>query len=269
MAVNPVLINDLRKSLFRRKPVLAVALMALIILILTLGLAGLLPMDIARNLSHIPLWRFPDLLLPVVVPAFAAGAFAKEYEQRTWQDVLLTRLRVSEILGGKFFAVLLPTLSTIIVLFPPFALLMILQNVSWAMDFGPWMLIVAGKFLVSATFYVALALVCSYYSVNARAALVVSYVMLALYILLNFALWNFLLMPALFPQPHPVGTMINGQFVQMTSPYDMDSYTNNSPWAMDNTHFSLTPIEQAHIIQAALFGALLLWHLASRLRQQR
>ena len=260
MAVNPVLINDLRKSLFRRKPVLAVALMALVILVLTLGLSGLLPMHIARDLSRYPLWRFPDLLLPIIVPAFAAGAFAKEYEQRTWQDLMLTQLKISEILSGKFFAVLLPTLTAIIVLFPPFALLLILQNVNWAMDPGPWMLVVGVKFLVSATFYIALALVCSYYSANARAALVVSYVMLGLYGLLNYALWRYLLIPALF-QP---------SYEQMA--YSQLEYETSSPsslWATSNTQFSLTPIEQAHIVQAALFGALLLWHLASRMRFRR
>jgi ABC-type transport system involved in multi-copper enzyme maturation permease subunit len=254
MAVNPVLINDLRKSLFRRKPVLAVAIMAIIILVLTLGLSGLMPSYMFRD---IPLWRFPDLLLPVVVPAFAAGAFAKEYEQRTWQDVLLTRLYVSEILGGKFFAVLLPTVATIIVLFPPFALLLIIQNLNWAMNPGPWMLVVLGKFLVSATFYIALVLVCSYYSSNARTALVVSYVSLCLYALLNYALWRFLLIPAFYPD--------SGYYFSRADYYLPD----NRPWGTDRMQFSLTPIEILHLIQSALFGGILLWHLASRLRLTR
>lgn len=41
--VNPVLVNDLRKSLIRRKPVVVVALMAGAILVLTLGIAAFLP----------------------------------------------------------------------------------------------------------------------------------------------------------------------------------------------------------------------------------
>src|SRR5262249_49511078 len=155
--------------------------------------------------------------------------------------------RVSEILSGKFFAVLLPTVSTIVVLFPPFALLMILQNVNWAMDPGPWMLIVVAKFLISATFYIAVSLVCSYYSANARAALVISYVMLGLYALLNYALWNYLLIPALFSpnyyQPDPYYSYST-------------NYTNGSPWATDNNHFSLTPIELVHMVQAGLLGGL-------------
>ena len=252
MATNPVLVNDLRKSLFRRKPVLAVAIMALIIVVLTLGLSGMLPMSVADHLSQIPLWHFPDLLLPVVVPAFTAGAFAKEYEQRTWQDVLLTQLRVSEILGGKFFAALLPTIATIIVLFPPFALLMIIQNVRWAMEPGLWMFVVAAKFFVSATFYIALVLVCSYYSANARAALVVSYVVLGLYAVLNYALWTFLMAQLSAPTED-----ITGRYVE-----------SNAPWQADSMHFSLTPVEMMHMFQSLLFGGLLLMHLALHVRRR-
>src|SRR5689334_5310176 len=198
--VNPVLVKDLRGNLFRRKPVLAVALMALAILALTLGISVLPSLfGLWGQQDQLPLWRFPDLLLPIIAPAFAAGAFAKEYEQRTWQDLALTRLTALEILRGKFWACLLPTFTAIIVLFPPFALVLIMNNMEWAMEPGPWMLVVLLKFVISSAFYVSVCLVCSFYSNNFRTALVVAYVALAIYGMLNYVLWKFFLTPLFFP----------------------------------------------------------------------
>lgn len=267
MAVNPVLINDLRRSLFRRKPVHAVALVALAILVLTLGVDGVLPGTSFFMSDRLPLWRFIDLLLPVVTPAFASGAFAKEYEQRTWQDILLTRLTAREILRGKFFACLLPTMVTIIVMFPPFAMLMILQNIQWAQEPGLWILVVLLKFVVSATFYVSLVLVCSYHSSNARASLVLGYVILAVYGLLNYALWQFMLAPQFFRVSFPgTTTYVNGnthyRFVYSGSNY-------YSPLAASRTQFDLSPVEWLHLGQSAVLSILLLAYLRYRLHNSR
>ena len=238
--MNPVLVNDLRKSLFRRKPVLAVAYMAAAILVLVFGVSTLMPAVGSWQVRQYPVWRFPDLLLPLVAPAFAAGAFAKEHEQRTWQDVLLTRLSGGEILWGKFFACFLPTLVALTVLFPPFLLVLILQNVEWAMDPGPWMLIWGAKLLISVSFYVSAALVCSYHSPNARVALVITYCVLVGYGLLNYAFWQYMIAPpmmsAFAPGPQSYNTF---------SLYMSDS---------DRQTFHLSPVDWLILLQSAFLG---------------
>lgn len=248
MTANPVFINDLRKSLFRRKPVLGVAYMALAILVLTFGVAIGVPMDLHPT-HHLPLWNIPDLLLPIVVPAFAAGTFAKEYEQRTWQDVLLTRLQTREILGGKFFACLLPTLIAIVVMFPAFAMLMILQGVNWALDPGPWMLVVLIKFLISASFYIALVMVCSYYSKSGRTALVSSYVVLAFYGIFSY-LCSYVF-SVLFTPP-------------VETPYGSYAF-NTDPLQTPVHQFELSTFELITMFLSALFTLLLFFHLKLRL----
>ncbi|HZT43248.1 MAG TPA: hypothetical protein VFA07_13850 [Chthonomonadaceae bacterium] len=256
--MNPVLINDLRKSLFRRKPVLAVALMALAILLLTLGMTVVFPVGSRTTVDGAPLWRFVDLALPIVAPAFAAGAFAREYEQRTWQDVLLTRLSTQQILGGKFFACLLPMMATLIVLFPPFALLLIIQNVTWAMEPGLWIVALGVKFLLSATFYLAVALVCSYHCANFRTALTVGYVTLAAYLLFNYALWTYLLVPYfLTPQWEALTLNGGGDVVQFRS----------SAWNVPDDTFRLSLVEWLHLAESTLFSVGLFAYLARRVRR--
>lgn len=258
--MNPVLINDLRKNLFRRKPVLAVAYAALAILTLTLGIFTFFPVNaIGKNA---PLWRFPDLVLPIVAPAFAAGAFAKEYEQHTWQDVMLTRLSVRQILGGKFFASLLPTLVSLIVLFPPFALLLILENVKWALEPGFWMAALGFKFLLSATFSLILVLVCSYHCRNTRTALVVGYVTLFVYGLLNYALWIYVINP-LFNTDYPLRITAGGGWIGDTSTSSFD------PLAVSLNEFGFSVAEGLHLLQAGLFSFVLFCYLAYRLHHRR
>ena len=237
-----------------------VALMAFIIVVLTLAIAGGLPAFVGWSTNQYPLWRFPDLLLPVVAPAFAAGAFAKEYEQRTWQDLLLTRLNAREILSGKFFACFLPTIATIIVLFPPFALILIIENMRWAQEPGPWMAVVGIKFLLSATFYLAVALVCSYHNSNTRVSLVVGYIILALYGLANFFLWRTITPFFLFDM----------RASTPFSPYSAYSPREaNSLLTLSRTEFGLSFIDTIHLIQSALLSFFLLWYLLVRIRHRR
>lgn len=197
--------------------------------------------------------------MPLVVPAYAAGAFAKEHEQRTWQDVILTRLSAFEILSGKFFACLLPTLTTIIVLFPPFALMLIMQNIHWAMEPGPWMLIVGFKLLVSAAFYIAVVMVCSYHSANTRTALVIGYIALGLYAAFNYALWRFFLIP-LFILPFWMENEQNN--------FHFDNFDRVAPWDVSRQQFSLNLVEILALAQAILLGFCLYLYLFSRLRRR-
>jgi ABC-type transport system involved in multi-copper enzyme maturation permease subunit len=262
--VNAVLVNDLRKSLFRRRPVAAVALMAAAILILTFAVAGYMPVGSTWQLHQMPIWYFLDMALPLVAPAFAAGAFAKEHEQSTWQDVILTRLTAREILSGKFFACLIPTLAVLIVLFPPFAMMLILQNVNWAMEPGPWMLIVGLKFLISATFYLALVMVCSYHSARTRTALVVGYALLGVYIILNYLCWNYILLPY-FLLPGLMDT--NGASI-VTGAYHDLSIETSAPFSTSAQAFQLGTLDWMHLIQSAVLGIGLLTYLAVRLRRR-
>ena len=252
--MNPVLVNDLRKSLFRRKPVLATAYTALAILAL-IYVVALVPNLSFWHLYEFPLWRFPDLLLPIVAPAFAAGSFAKEHEQRTWQDVLLTRLTGGEILRGKFFSCYLPTLVSLVVMFPAFCLLLIIQGVEWAMNPGPWMLLLGLKVLIAVTFYVALSLVVSYHSPNGRVALAVTYGVLATYGLLNYMAWSYVIEPLL--------AMNNGP---------ANSYIGQSGWnpsSYEARNLVLPPVEWLVLLQGAFLGAAMLLYLAIRLRERR
>src|SRR5262249_16668074 len=159
-----------------------------------------------------------------------------------------TRLTTREILSGKFFASLLPTLVALTVLFPPFALMLIVQNVNWAMDPGPWMLVVGLKFLVSAVFYIAVFLVCSYHCSTTRTALAGGYVLLGLYGMLNYAFWMLYFLPTfVFP---PRSNSMN---------VFHHHYSSNPtlPWEVSTQQFSLSPVEWLFLAQSALFGLLL------------
>ncbi len=213
MINNPVFGNELRKSLFRRKPVQCWAVWA--------GGFGAL-VWIASSLpttnSDIFIW-FPQIMLPIIAPAFAAGAFAKEREQRTWQDLCLTRLTTREILFGKFWAAYLPVVIVLCTLLPPVILgLFWAKSTEIARDnggiyyrgmsaveamsfFDPWRVAVPMLFncILQATFYVSFAMVCSHYCRKARVALGVSYVALAVY-----AIFGYIVVSAI---DNPIGAM--------------------------------------------------------------
>jgi ABC-type transport system involved in multi-copper enzyme maturation permease subunit len=239
--------------MFRRKPVHAVALMAIGIFLLTMIAASTSQLGSFSFIHAMPIWNLPDLLLPIVVPAFASGSFAREHEQRTWDDVLLTRLGAWEIIRGKFLGALLPTTVAIIVIFPALVMLLMVWGVTWALDFGPWVWITAFKFLISAFFYISLVMVCSYFSNYGKTALVASYVLLAGYALANFIVWV-VLMPSLydlFIGVDPDSTMYRAAH---------DSFSPDA-----GRQFTLSPLEIAHTIQALVLGMLCLRFLRWRL----
>jgi ABC-type transport system involved in multi-copper enzyme maturation permease subunit len=252
--LNVVFVNDLRKSLFRRKPVLAFGLVAAGILVLTLAVSVLIPSAGTFSASDFPLYRFPDFILPLLAPMFAASAFAKEHEQRTWQDVLLTRLTAGEILRGKFLSSYLPTLVALVVLCPPFMLLLIILGMDWAMDPGLWMLVIGMKFLISVAFYVSVVLVCSYHSPNARVALVLGYCSLAVFGILNFAFWRFLIQPLFFS----------------IDPWsDPNAYTPTHWGSASKSEFRLESVDYLLLLQSILLAVALVGYLGLRLRERR
>jgi ABC-type transport system involved in multi-copper enzyme maturation permease subunit len=254
---NPVLLNDLRQSWFRRRPVHAVALMAVLILILTFVVTAGVPSIFNFTGSNYPLWRFPDILLPVVAPAFAAGAFAKEHEQRTWQDILLTRLSASQIVSGKFFACFIPAMATIVVLLPPLAMILILSNVWWAMEPGPWMLAFTIRFLVTAVFYVAVTLVCSFHSTNARVSLVTAYVVLALYGMISFFFWRIVIGALYLPDALSTMTTTN-RFVEQ-----------NGLLTLSRHDFAFSAADVIFMFQSIVLSFVLFGYLLRRIRRRR
>lgn len=198
MIANPVFGNELRKSLVRRKPIHCFAVWAA-------GFAFLVWLSCTITAGNPDLFYwFPHILLPVVAPGFAAGAFAKEREQRTWQDLFLTRLTTREILFGKFWAAYLPVVVVLLTLIPPVMLgyyLSALTNSGYSYSpyssvtvmgssvrtmlaqGNPWpiALPMIWKCTLQAAFYVVIVMVCSHYCRKARVALAVSYVAMVIY----------------------------------------------------------------------------------------
>lgn len=207
---NPVLGNELRKSLLRRKPVLCFGGWAAVMTALTL---------VAVNLPAINAGlyaQFPNIVLPLVAPAFAAGAFAKEHEQHTWQDLMLTRLTSRELLFGKFLASYLCVVVVLLsisapVLYgmtanaisaPPYTFITpyssYTQYSTGIYHYSDTQVIpafcsLALKCLLQAAFYVSVAMVCSHYCSRARQALVICYVSLGLYAMFSWFLISSLL----------------------------------------------------------------------------
>jgi ABC-type transport system involved in multi-copper enzyme maturation permease subunit len=176
---NPVFLNELRQSPLRRRPLQAFSIWiaaSFFLMWLTSVLGG--------QLLPILLVWLPTLILPIVVPAFAAGTFAKEYEQQTWQDLYLTLLTNYQVVLGKFWAALLQVCVILSACLPPAALALYTTSSTYSIGFLWWFesfASLAFRLTLSAALYVALAMVCSRYSGNRRAALVWSYIALFLY----------------------------------------------------------------------------------------
>jgi hypothetical protein len=197
MTVNPVFVNELRQSAFRRRGVAVLA---------GLILAGVFFCALAQltSLRNLVVYA-PLVVLPLLVPAIASGAFAKEYEQQTWLDLTLTRLTNAQVVWGKFGAYFVQVGAALLV-FAPSLVLMLLAEYSRRLSelrpgFVPleWqaaaVLTTASfmvKLLASASLYVLLAMICSRYSPNRRTALTWSYVAIGLYTGLGMLVWTLL-----------------------------------------------------------------------------
>lgn len=188
MELNPVFINELRQSIVRRKPIMALAIWACITF-----LVCYFAQFTGSNSDFFAM--LPQFLLPLIVPIFTAGVFAKEYEQQTWQDLYLTRLTNWQVFSGKFTASLLLSSLAALALIPAVMLMLIVKagyNLSYMAFLTPgwWTVKMIVYMLVSTVFYVLVAMVCSRYCGNRRMATVVCYVSLFLYAFLNYVLWE-------------------------------------------------------------------------------
>lgn len=181
MELNPVFVNELRQSPLRRKPLqgflLWVGLTILLMWLSQFSARGICAVGCAAGGPA------------AGCTTFAAGTFAKEYEQQTWQELTLTRLTNLQVVLGKFGAALMLSLGTAMSLLPSM-ILMQMQQMPWLrIEF--WTLLAAlWKLALSASLYVMLAMTCSRYSSNRRTALVWSYVALSLYALIGAAIWT-------------------------------------------------------------------------------
>lgn len=182
MNLNPVFVNELRQSIFRRKPLIGLALWA--------SITGFLMWLSQFTGSLTGATMLPLFIMPIIIPALAAGVFAKEYEQQTWQDLYLTRLTNFQVVTGKFSAALLLSYGIALSFLPAMQLSLAWQGQWWALTPGWWMLALAFKLFVSVCLYVLIVMVCSRYSATRRVALVWSYIALFLYAMINMAVWS-------------------------------------------------------------------------------
>src|SRR5579859_3908974 len=131
MDLNPVFVNELRQSPLRRKPLQGFLLWA--------GLTGVLMWLSQFSPGGYAPAVVPLVALPLIVPAFAAGTFAKEYEQQTWQDLYLTRLSNFQVVIGKFGAALLLSMIMMLCFVPAMILMQINEHAYMIFKPGLWM----------------------------------------------------------------------------------------------------------------------------------
>lgn len=256
MEFNPVFINELRQSIVRRKPILAFAIWACIT-----ALVCYFSQFTGSNSDFFAM--LPQFLLPLIVPIFTAGVFAKEYEQQTWQDLYLTRLTNWQVFSGKFSAsLLLCSLAALSMI--PAILLMLIVKAGYSQGYmmfltpGWWTIKMIGYLLVSTVFYVLVAMVCSRYCTNRRMATVVCYVSLFLYAFLNYVMWE------------TVGKLLSESSHYM----DYYRYTNSS---FNTSQFTPDPMgdpwmQKMHMLFGLIVGGgsvLLLWVSLSEQRGYR
>ena len=197
MTANPVFVNELRQSAFRRRGTL---------IMVVLVLAGILLSMLAQlgSLRNIVAYA-PLALLPLIVPAIASGAFAKEYEQQTWMDLYLTRLTNAQVVWGKFGAYFVQVAIALFAVAPSL-LLILLGDYSRRLSdlrFGVvplecqlaaiWTtLCFMFKLFASSCLTIFLTMICSRYSPNRRTALTWSYIAMGLYSGLGMLIWAML-----------------------------------------------------------------------------
>lgn len=196
MELNPVFINELRQSPFRRKPALAIVVW---------GVAAFFLMWMAQSVeAPTSMFWIPILALPFLVPSFAAGAFAKEYEQQTWQDLFLTNLTNFQVVMGKFWSAMLQTAVPLLALVPALGLIFA-RAVTQLADHGVespvsgyislplivlFMVLFAVKLVFLAGLYVLIGMVCSRYSTSRRGALIWNYVVMFGFTFLGSLVWQ-------------------------------------------------------------------------------
>lgn len=191
--MNPVFLNELRQSFLRHNQTLAIVFWCVSVLLLFL----LAQVDELR----IFILCAPLIILPMLVPPIASGAFAKEYEQQTWQDLFMTRLTNYQVFSGKFLAYLAMMIGLLLIFLPAFLYIYLGSPVDFHFQLYkhyPSLIVLSLlnaslfgiKLLFSSGLFIILAMVCSRYSSTRRVALVWSYISLGLYALFGLAVWK-------------------------------------------------------------------------------
>ena len=232
---NPILLNELRQSAFRHHTRIA--------LVLWFGLTVVFVLLSSASFASGFLVWFPVLILPLIIPAISSGAFAKEYEQQTWQDLYLTRLTNAQVVVGKFTAYLIQILLFLSAFAPMYFLINLrshrgqmsgLQDsmVPIPVQIGLLILtlLLMSKILLSGVFYILLSMVCSRYSPNRRVSLVWCYIALGIYALFSYSVWS-----VLNPGSSGSALMLANQVFGAQSELMLPGY-------MDGIHFALCSI---------------------------
>ncbi len=182
---NPVFINELRQSPFRRNVYQYILVWITVTALIIYSGSFLDP-------RYLLFWM-PIVVLPIIVPSFTAGLFAKEYEQQTWQDLTLTRLTNAQVVLGKFLAALVQIGAIFLMLISPLFTNMILDRQLFQIVFTPrYFVDYLFKLFLSASLYIMLAMVCSRYCSNRRTALIWCYITLFIYAALGCTVWSVL-----------------------------------------------------------------------------
>jgi ABC-type transport system involved in multi-copper enzyme maturation permease subunit len=125
MIDNPVLWKELKaKFRWRQTPQVKAAAVAIILLFLVYGYWQVFAAIIkwSSGDSAKAWWQvgvsLHGLIIWLLCPALASNAITQEKEQQTWDMLIFTQLRPSEILSGKLLSRLLPILGIIVVFLP-------------------------------------------------------------------------------------------------------------------------------------------------------
>lgn len=187
---NPIILHELRQSFLRQRWVPIVS--GWIIVITTIGVL------LYHTNRYMVLFLLPIVCQFLLAPVFAAGAFAKEYEQRTWLDLQITPITNLQLVTGKFLAIFLQMCLVTLSFTPLLSYCFIHSGLNGS--YFELMIIVSYtlKIMISGVVVVLICMVCSRYSPNRLTATVVSFVAILIYGL--FCAINYMLLNPLFTQ---------------------------------------------------------------------
>lgn len=137
MLNNPVLHKEMMRMRMRQGKPVRIAIVSAVALAIayfyTVATAYLLDRHNTPNSRDI--WAatigVQFLIIALLTPSATANAISQEREQQTWEMLLQTRLTAKQIIFGKLFARLVPTLAIVLLGLPVTTLCLLTANRSW------------------------------------------------------------------------------------------------------------------------------------------
>ena len=212
MLNNPVLYKEMMRMRMRQgKPVrIAIVSAVALAIVYFYWVAAAYLLDMRNASSSRDIWAatifIQFLIIALLTPSATANAISQEREQQTWEMLLQTRLTSKQIIFGKLFARLVPTLGIIVLGLPVTALCLFTSHLapndtSYYHTLKPGMFLLAnGALLITGLFFATIGL---YMSMKFKRTL---YAMLATYGLVFGVLG--------------IGTMMLTGMLQMFNPND-------------------------------------------------